>query len=459
MNMKVNKHKSRILAAVIVGFIVVAGISPAGAASLRIIRDAEIEETLSLYSAPIFDAAGLAPGQVKITIVNSPELNAFVTGGTNIFINTGLLMQAKNAETIIGVLAHETGHVAGGHLIRGAREMENAFGEQLLAMGLGAAAAVGGSPQIAAAVMSAGSQIAERNFLSFTRDQEQVADHLGLEYLETSSMPASGLLELLETFRRNETNNFGTQTPYVRTHPLSKDRIAGIRNFIMNEKYVPNVPDNLKLRHNRMVAKLTGFLSNPDDVIRKNSGKDTIYSRYALAVAYYRKSQKQKALAEIDKLLKDAPDDAYFHELKGQVLYENGDIEASVKSYKKASDLKLNSPLIMMGLAQSLSATGKKENLRQALELSKQVSVIEPKQQMVWKTISEIQEKLGNRFEAELATAELFLLRGDTDGVQRILKKIEPELKQGSPNWLKVRDIEQEAKKIKDDKEEQEKKL
>ena len=236
----------------------------ARAQTISLIRDAEIEETLRQISGPILDAAGLGRNSVRMYIVNDPQLNAFVAGGSNLFLNTGLLMRTENVGQVAGVIAHEVGHIAGGHLSRVAGAQRRAAAEMILATVLGAAAAVAGAPGLGTAIITGGQSYAQNNLMRFSRSQEQAADQAAVSYLDRAAISSAGLAEFFKTLENQNVLAVSRTNPYLQTHPLTRDRIRFVENHVAGEGgRFSDLPPGWPLAHGRMVVKLQAFLLEP----------------------------------------------------------------------------------------------------------------------------------------------------------------------------------------------------
>ena len=369
-------------------------------AEVSLIRDAEIENTLRNYGKPIFRTAGLNPDAIKIYIVNDPSINAFVAGGQNLFLNTGLILECKNANMLIGVMAHETGHMAGGHIVKMGNKSKDLSTEAILATVLGAAVTVAGLPDAGIAVLAGGQHLAERNFLSFSREQEVEADQYGITFLHRTGQSTQGMLDVMELLRRHQTLDFGAIDPYTISHPLSEDRIAHIRSETTNEPVIKD--DGFAEAHQRMVAKLYGFLEKPEYTFAKYTGDD-LASIYARSIAYYKQPDLAKALAEIDKLLKLRPSDPFFNELKGQFLAESGRPEQALVYYKKADELFPDSYLLKLEVGKLYATKGDGDI---AISELNQAAKIEPQSSEVWRALATAYGKKGDDAMASLMLAE-----------------------------------------------------
>lgn len=450
-------HLKRFTSAAAIASILLAAASPAHA-SLRLIRDSEIEKTLRIYSDPIFKKAGLTPSSITMYIVNEEAINAFVMGGSNIFINTGLILQAEKPEMLIGVIAHETGHISGGHLVRTTSEVERAQMQALLGTLLGAAAMAGGAGDVGAAVISANQNLAMRSLYSFTRSNEQSADQAALTYLDELGISSKGMLDMFEILRKLEYRKGGSDIdPYMRTHPLSKERIMHIRNHV-EQSPVPAdaIPASFSELHQRMLGKLEGFLHDPQRVIdRYPSDQTSVRARYARAVAYHRMIDHAKAIAEVDALLATAPNDPYFNELKGQILFESGKIAEARAAYSKAVDLLPLDPLIRAELGKVLVASEKPEDLPAAIGALEFSTSADRRNPSAWRLLATAYGRSGMMGQSHLALAEEALLLNHPEQALAQLDIADNHISVGSTAALRAQDLRQEAlerKKNKDKK-------
>ncbi|HKO08452.1 MAG TPA: M48 family metalloprotease [Alphaproteobacteria bacterium] len=427
-----------------------------GGAEIARIRDAEIESDLRSWGAPVWQAAGLDPQQVQIVIVNDRQINAFVAGGLNIFLYAGLLIQSDSANQVVGVMAHETGHIAGGHLARMGDAIENAEIIQILGMLVGAAviAASGGrAGEAGMAGMSAGTDLAVRNFLSFSRTQERSADQAGVNFLEQSGQSARGLLEFMQKLQTQEFLSGAHQDPYLRTHPLTQDRIDFIANFLKASKYAnaPPRPGYVE-EHARMRGKLIGFLWPISRVFeRYKEGDNSVESRYARAVAYHRESRDDQALKLVDGLIAEHPDDAFYNELKGQFLFEAGKVKEALGPYEKANKEFPHNALLESELAQAMVETGDSRYNDEALANLNEAVTLESDDPLTWRMLAIVYGRQGKDGQTALALAEEFYAEGRYKDARAQAKRAQQLLPYGSPGGIRAQDIEQAAAKaIKD---------
>lgn len=425
---------------------------PVDAQGLPLIRDAEIEDTIRRMSTPLFQAAGLAPSSVRIHIVADKSLNAFVADGQRMFMHTGLLMRAENASQIIGVIAHETGHISGGHLSRFGRAGQQGTATAVIATILGAATALGtGRPDIGAAVVAGGGQISQRNFFSFTRSQEGSADQAALSFLDSTGQSARGLLEFMGILENQELLITNNQDPYVRTHPLSSDRIRAIEAHIVRSPN-SNSPASaeMELRFERTKAKLIGYFEQPSLTFRIYPDTDqSIPARFARAYAYSKVPDKDKALSTLASLLADIPDDPYFLELKAQVLFESGDVAGAKESFSRAVSIVPNESLIRFEYARALIASNESSDLEMALEQLKFALSREPKFASGWRNLGIAYGRLGDTGRSSLALAEEALLKGDLSAANYHAGRAVELFPRGSREWLQAEDLLLAAKNTK----------
>ena len=432
--------------------------SSARAQGLSLIRDSEIETTIRGWSDPILAAAGLDPAAVRILLVNDPSLNAFVAGGQNIFLHTGLLMATESPGQAIGVIAHEAGHISGGHLARSGEGIRAAENTSLIAtllgigaIALGAGAGVDKAGTAGAALIAGGQSVGLRRLLAYTRTQERAADQAALDTLDRAQQSARGLLEFLRTLEDQELLVSERQDPYVRSHPLTADRIAFIANAMAQSPWsdVPDPPEELR-RHARMRAKLIGFLERPRRVLRVSfpPEDESLPARYARAVAHMRLADLDAALGEIDVLIGEHPDDPWFAELKGQILFEHGRVRDALPHYRRAARLLPEDALILASLARVQVEIGGEALLREAVGNLEAARRRERDAPMTWRLLAAAHHGLGEDGLSALAAGEYALLTGRPDEAARHAERAERAFPEGSPEWLQARDIATQAERI-----------
>ncbi len=417
-------------------------IGPASSAQIKLIRDAEIEHSIRNWVTPLFSAAGLTSGAVRIHIVADRNLNAFVAGGQNIFVNTGLLMSAESVNEIVGVLAHETGHIAGGHLVRLRDAMENANAQAIVAMVLGIAAIVAGQGDVGGAVFSGGQQVAKGALLKYNRTQESVADQMALKFLRDTGQSPAGILTFLERMRGQEALVTANQDPYIRSHPLTRDRIAALRTVVEQSGPPPaDVEANQRLA--RLQAKIFAFFETPSRTLRKYPETDTsVPARFARAVAHHRDSNLPSARREIDILLNAFPDDPYFHELKGQILFEQGHAGEAVAPLRRANELMPNEPLLLMALGQAQIATADPALVHDAIAYLEVAVSLERDLASAWRQLAIALGRDGQIAKSSLASAEYALLTGRPLDARMFARRALDQMPQGSTGRIRALDIQ-----------------
>lgn len=426
----------------------------AQARGTHLIRDAEIESTLRAYADPIFAAAGLDTSAVQVHIIQDKSINAFVSNGMQIFIHTGLLTEAKTPNELIGVIAHETGHIVGGHLARRKEELENRTIEAII--GLLAGVAVGiASGQAGAGVGTAalGQSIAQKDLLQYSQAQEGAADQAAFKLLEATQQSPQGMVDFFRMLSRQEALSSINQDPYMRTHPLTTSRVDAAEAALARSSYADKKDSpELIVRHERMLAKLNGYLLPLGRVMTMYPEKDqSVPARYARAIAYYRVSRTDEALAEMDGLLKDAPDDPFFLEQKAQILYENRRAEEALPLYQRALDLAPTESLIRLELGTAQVESKDPALLKEAVTNLTEVVRVEPKNAGAFYELGQAYYDLGDEPMADLYQAEAALARGKNKEAKQFAERALQGLKEGSPGWLKAQDIQFAADQDEDD--------
>ncbi len=413
------------------------------------LRDAEIEHTLRQMSDPILATAGIAPQSVRIFLINDDSINAFVAGGQNIFFHSGLLMQASHAEMLIGVIAHETGHISGAHLTQLSAASEEASIGALLSTVLGAAAVIGGAPQAGAAIISGGQNTAMRNLLSHYRGNEEQADQAAVEYLRNVGLSPAGMLDMFELLRRKERQHIDASTadPYLRTHPLTTDRISALRGEVERAGSLPAKPDaQTQKAFARMQAKLSAFLLPPKETLRRypESAQDEA-AHMARAVAYFKQSDITRALVEADALIALAPENGFSYEIKGQILFENGRIADAVRAYEMANAREPHNGLILTDLGKSYLA---QENAQKAANVLEQATNLRHDSAQTYRQLAIAYGKLGQQGKSSLALAREAALQAKPKEMMRFATLAKQQAGDDSVLKLQAEDLIADAKRL-----------
>lgn len=417
-------------------------LSPAHAQS--ILRDAETEALFDTIAAPLVRAAGLDPRNVRIVLIQDKEINAFVAGGQIVYIHSGLITAADNANEVQGVIAHELGHVAGGHVIRSADGIKQATGITLVSLLLGVAAVAAGAGDAGMGIMAAGQQAALGKFLAFTRTQESSADAAGALYLAKSGISGRGSISFFKKLQAVEFRYaIAQEDSYGRTHPLSGERIAVLEDQYRHDPAWSHPTDPaIEARFQRVKAKLRGFVSEPARVlIDYPETNQSIAAHYARAYAWHRSAYPEKSLAEVESLLKSVPGDPYFLELKGQVLLESGRPADSLAPLREAVARTNAQPLIATLFGHALVATDDNANLAEARTVLKAAVARENDNPFAWYQLGVAYERSGDTPRAALATAERYNLEGRAKLALVSAREAMAGIPKDTPDWIRAQDI------------------
>lgn len=419
---------------------------------LSFIRDTEIENYLRDLGRPIMEAAGLPLGNVTFVLVNDNSLNAFVAGGMNIYFHTGLLLEVDEPGQLVGVLAHETGHISGGHLIRGRAAMQKASAQALLATLLGVVAGVaGGDARAGQAIIGGGQGLAMRNFLAFSREQESAADAAGISFLDSAKLSAGGMLAFMQKLEDQELLPADRQVEFVRTHPLTQDRVNNIRAHVQSSPYSQNpMPAEWVEKHKRMQAKLLGF-TQPLRALNDYKATDASFAaRYARAIAMFKRNQLTPALAGVDELLSLEPQNPYLHELKGQMLFENARVDEALPYYSRAVALMPDAPLLRSAYAHALLESKNQTAVTEAVKQLQESLRFEERAPFTWRLLATAYGRQGDEGASAYALAEEAMARGDSKAAAPLIARAESLLPPTSQFRLKLADLRRavdEAKK------------
>lgn len=416
---------------------------------LPLVRDAEAEDLLRSYAQPIFKVAGLGNSQIDIILVNDKAFNAFVPDSHRMFINLGVILEAETPGEIIGVIAHESGHIAGRHLVRLREAAANAQIIAVIGMILGAGAAVAGgasgnSSAIsggAAAALSSGN-VGQRSMLAYQRGEEAAADRAALKYLEATHQSGKGMLKTFERFAEQQVFSARFVDPYAQSHPMANERYRSLATDVMKSKYYDTpAPAALQHRHDMVRAKILAFSSHPNEVLRRYPRSDkSLPAQYARAIASMKRDGRA-AIKEIDALIRQEPSNPYFQELKGQALLESGNPKAAIEPFRRALALKPGEGQFQIWLGYAMVSSNDKSLLPEAETILKQGIRTDPNSGIAYSQLAIAHARQGETAEADLATAKGMMMAGDVDAARRYAARAQKNLKRGTPAWLQADDI------------------
>jgi predicted Zn-dependent protease len=418
-------------------------------AGIPMIRDAEIEQLMRDYTQPILRVAGLAQQNVKVVIINDKTFNAFVMDANRIFVNAGALMDAKSPNQIIGVFAHETGHIVGGHLSKMRQQLANAQTAAIIAMLLGAGAMLAGAQSgsqdvgnIGAAALTAPQAYIQRTLLAYQRVQEDSADRAGVRFLSATGQSAKGMYDTFKRFADEVMFSARFVDPYVQSHPMPTERMAALQELVKTPYWDKKDPPELQFRHDMMRAKLHGFMERRDTVLRRYPPSDnSLPARYARAISAYRFAGARSALPQIDSLIQSMPSNPYFYELKGQALLEGGHPAEAIAPLRQAIQRAPNPTLIQILLAQAMIATNNVKMADEAIPLLRAALIREPEAADAYAQLAMAYGRKGNLAEADLASAQAAFARGDNKTARELAGRAKTRFPLGSPGWVKADDI------------------
>jgi predicted Zn-dependent protease len=417
-----------------------------------VLRDAETEQLLRDYTRPILRAAGMEKQNIQMVIINQSVFNAFVADGRRIFVNYGAILQSETPNQIIGVMAHETGHLAGGHLAKMREQMAQAQTQMIIAMLLGAGAIAAGASSggsgsglanAGAAMMSAPGEVIRRTLLSYVRQQEENADKAGVKFLNATGQSARGMHETFKRFTDESLFAARGADPYVQSHPMPAARVAALEELARSSPYWDKKDDPaLQLRHDMVRAKISAFMERKDTVYRRYPmSNNSLPARYAHAIATYRHGDLRSALAQIDALIQQQPNNPYFYEVRGQALLEGGKPLEAIAPLRKAVQLSNNSPLIEMLLGQALVAADNKAYTDEAIAILRAAVARESEAPLGFMQLAMAYGRKGDYAQADLASAQAAYLRGDNKTARDLASRAKTRFAIGTPGWVKADDI------------------
>ena len=417
-----------------------------------VLRDTETEQLLREYTRPILRVAGLEKQNIQMVIINDGSFNAFVADGRRIFVNYGAILQSETPNQIIGVLAHETGHLAGGHLSKLREQLATAQTQMIIAMLLGAGAIAAGSTRgsgnnglanAGAAALAGPQEMIRRSLLSYQRQQEENADRAGVKFLTATGQSPKGMYETFKRFTSESLFAARGADPYLQSHPMPAERVAALQEFASTSPYWDKKDDPaLQLRHDMVRAKISAFMERPETVYRRYpQTNDSLPARYARAISTYLHGDLRSALTQIDALIQVQPNNPYFYEVRGQALLESGKPAEAIPALRKAVALSNNSPLIEMLLGQALVGTDNKAYTDDAVRILRAAVAREPEAALGYTQLAMAYGRKGDYAEADLASAQAAYLRGDNKTARELATRAKTRFAVGTPGWVKADDI------------------
>jgi predicted Zn-dependent protease len=418
-------------------------------AGIPLIRDAEIEQLMRDYTRPIFKAAGLTQQNIQVVIIDDKSFNAFVMDAHRIFVNVGALMESTTPNQLIGVFAHESGHIVGGHLSRIRQELANAQTAMIVGMLLGIGAMVAGARSnnvdvgnIGGALVNAPQALAINSVLSYQRAQEESADRAGVRFLTATGQSAKGMYETFKRFADESLYSAQGINPYAQNHPMPQERMDALAELVKTPYWDKKDPPELQFRHDMMRAKLYGFTERPEYVLRHYPMSDTsLPARYARAISTYRYGDLRSALAQIDSLIQAMPNNPYLYELKGQALLEGAHPAEAIAPLRHAVQIAPDPALIQILLAQALVATNDPKQVEESVTLLHTALIREPESADAYTTLAMAYGHKNDLADADLASAQAAFARGDNKTARELAARAKQRFPIGSPGWVKADDI------------------
>ena len=435
-----SRTASRLIGAAAAAGLVRAAAAPAAAQGA--IRDTEIEGIIHEWSAPVFTAMGLEPSEIEILLINENDLNAFATRGRIMGLNTGLILRTENPNELLGVIAHEAGHIKNRHTLRDGAQQAG-MQPLLMTMALGALAIAAGAPDAGAVLLGNSQYFGTLSALRYMTHQEGEADNTGARALEAAGESGRGLVTFFENFRSQEVFSDARRFPYFRSHPLSSQRIENLRRYVAEQSnYGKRDSPGRMAEHALVLAKIHAFMDPPNTTLRAYPESDASYpARYARAIAWYRDGQTERALAAVDALLAEQPENPYLWELRGQILFEEGRPAEAIGAHQRSVELMPEAPLLRINLAHAMIETREPAQVAAAVDQLKRATALERDNTLAWRLLSQAYASQGKEGEARLASAEMYFAVGAQDQATQFALRARDMLQPGTAEFTRAMDI------------------
>lgn len=411
------------------------------AKAVPLIRDADIENSLDQLALPILRAAGLNPGNIRILVVNNSDMNAFVINNRAIFIHAGLIQRLDSAAQLQAVIAHEAAHISNGHLTRRLTNLRGANSAAGFGIALALAVALAGDNSAAAGLAAGAAGAAQRQFFAHTRSEESAADQSSVRFMLRAGVDPQAALEVLELFRGQEALSVSRQDPYARTHPLTSDRIRALRGLVAANPGTPADTSAADFWFARAKGKLSAFTQNPGWTLRRTRNDTSPIGVMRRAVAHHRQADAENAIALMQALLQQYPNDAYWHELYGQILLESRRPGPAVQAYQRAVGLNGNEPLILGGYGRALLALDTADGNARAVRTLERARALDGQSSAILRDLGQAYARNGQPGLASLATAERYALQGRMNDAIVHATRASDRLPRGSAPWQRAQDV------------------
>lgn len=305
----------------------------------QLLDDAEIDDYINRLGARLVENSTEPALGFEFFALDDYNVNAFAMPGGFIGVNKGLLLTVQSESELAAVLSHEIAHVTQHHL---ARMLAGQRGDTLTSIAAMAVAilAARSNPDASQAVLLGSQAQSIQRQLNFTRAHEQEADRIGLDILQKSGFNSHAMPEFLNRLQTATRLLEGNMPGYLRTHPITSDRIADIENRVQQRPF-RLVPDSLDFQLVR--AKLIAAQKNTADAIAYFSDAlgaqkygNPVAQRYGLVVALLRKNETERADSELAILRKQVKNNAMIETLAGRVKRNSGDKTDALAFYRTA---------------------------------------------------------------------------------------------------------------------------
>ena len=415
-------NKIRQIATCFVAMLLFMSLTSAAHASM--VRDTELESGLQQLMAPLLEAANYPPNSIAVRIIIDPDYNAFVAGERIIYLNSGLILNAKSAEELVGVMAHEIGHIKAGHLQRRDASIADANSASALATLAAIAVAAGGGGDAAVGVLIGGQDQVTRKLLKTSRHDEAVADEIGLSLLEKSGISANGLRNMMQRLAAQRALPESRQSRYYQTHPDAAERLGVyLDHFSRQTGRTTPIKSEILALVDRIETKLRAYAEAPQSVLQQFDDVTNLVHLYAKSIALYRRGELEAAMTVIDSLIKMTPQDPFFHEFRGDILMSMAKPKAAAQAYQRAISLRPDSPQILLNYGRALISSGRAKDLTNAISALEQARDGEPKWAFVYRQLAIAYGRAGRLADADITLADEALITGDTQQAINMAKR------------------------------------
>ena len=301
--------------------------------------DAELTDYLNKLGYRLVAASSESQRSFQFFVLKDNTLNAFALPGGYIGVHTGLIEAAQNESELAGVLGHEIAHVTQHHLARMIENQSNGILPSLAALAI-AILASRSNPQVAGGAIAAAQAVSIQKRLDFSRDNEREADRIGMQIMSTAGFNPGAMATFFERLQKYSRLYDNNAPAYLRTHPLTTERIADMQNRAANLAH-KQLTDSMEFQLLRVKLRVlnqspTAAVTEFTDAIHDKRYANLSSVQYGLTLALMQAQQYEAAEAAYQKLIQIGAKSPIIDSLGAKIKQNARDMNGALQRYHDA---------------------------------------------------------------------------------------------------------------------------